>query len=157
ERFRLHGAGAREAWVHAVRRPGDGDEVVTIDIAIYGEDLRLAGAIEGLSLKVVPREALLPQNMSAPDWHYEMRWAGRPPPSDAAAQPAAPGAWLILADRGGVGAAIATVLRRARATCRLVRLDDLANAAGPRDTKALAASVATALTGFATRCKAPLR
>ena len=63
ERFRCAGVRAREVWVHGVRRqPGNGDEeIFTVDIAIYQDDGRFAAAIEGLSLKPLPPEALRPQ------------------------------------------------------------------------------------------------
>jgi acyl transferase domain-containing protein/surfactin synthase thioesterase subunit len=62
ERFRCAGVGARDVWVHGVRRqPGNGgQEIVTVDIAIYQDDGRLAAAIEGLSLKQLLPEALRP-------------------------------------------------------------------------------------------------
>src|SRR5262249_58638301 len=60
ERFRCANACAREVWVHGVRRqPANGDtDVFTIDVAIYQDDGRFAAAIEGLSLKSLPAEAL---------------------------------------------------------------------------------------------------
>jgi acyl transferase domain-containing protein/surfactin synthase thioesterase subunit len=62
ERFRCAGVHAREAWVHGVRRQsGNGDPgIITVDIAIYQDDGRFAAAIEGLSLKSLPPEALKP-------------------------------------------------------------------------------------------------
>jgi acyl transferase domain-containing protein/surfactin synthase thioesterase subunit len=60
ERFRCAGVQAREVWVHGVRRqPASGDqEIFTVDIVIHQTDGRLAAAIEGLSLKPLPPEAL---------------------------------------------------------------------------------------------------
>jgi acyl transferase domain-containing protein/surfactin synthase thioesterase subunit len=60
ERFRCTDVCAREVWVHGVRRqPATGDaEIFTVDIAIYQHDGRFAAAIEGLSLKSLPPEAL---------------------------------------------------------------------------------------------------
>jgi acyl transferase domain-containing protein/surfactin synthase thioesterase subunit len=62
ERFRCTDVCAREVWVHGVRRqPANGDaEIFTVDIAIYQDDGRFAAAIEGLSLKSLPPEALRP-------------------------------------------------------------------------------------------------
>jgi acyl transferase domain-containing protein/surfactin synthase thioesterase subunit len=62
ERFRCAGVRAREVWVHGVRRqPGNGDqEIFTVDIAIYQDDGRFAAAMEGLSVKPLPPEALRP-------------------------------------------------------------------------------------------------
>jgi acyl transferase domain-containing protein/surfactin synthase thioesterase subunit len=60
ERFRCAGCCAREVWAHGVRRQaGHGDrEMITVDIAIYQDDGRFAAAIEGLTLKPLPPEAL---------------------------------------------------------------------------------------------------
>jgi acyl transferase domain-containing protein/surfactin synthase thioesterase subunit len=62
ERFRCADVRAREVWVHGVHRQrarGDGD-IVTVDITIYDDGGRFAAAIEGLSLKPLPAEALRP-------------------------------------------------------------------------------------------------
>jgi acyl transferase domain-containing protein/surfactin synthase thioesterase subunit len=62
ERFRCTDVRPREVWVHGVRRqPANGDtDTFTIDVAIYDDDGRFAAAIEGLSLKSLPPEALRP-------------------------------------------------------------------------------------------------
>jgi acyl transferase domain-containing protein/surfactin synthase thioesterase subunit len=67
ERFRCACVGVPEVWAHGVRRqPANGDgDMVTVDIAIYQDDGRLAAAIEGLSLKPLPPEALRPQAATA--------------------------------------------------------------------------------------------
>jgi len=60
ERFRCANVRAREVWAHGVlRQPANGDtDVFTIDVVIYQDDGRFAAAIEGLSLKSLPPEAL---------------------------------------------------------------------------------------------------
>jgi surfactin synthase thioesterase subunit len=62
ERFRCGRVSAREVWVHGVRRQlGNRDpEIVIADITIYQDDGQFAAAIEGLSLKPLPPEALRP-------------------------------------------------------------------------------------------------
>ena len=61
-RFRCAGIRAREVWAHGLlRQVGNGDsETLSVDIAIYLEDGQFAAAIEGLSLKLLPPEALRP-------------------------------------------------------------------------------------------------
>jgi acyl transferase domain-containing protein/surfactin synthase thioesterase subunit len=63
ERFRCACVDVPEVWAHGVRRqPADGDvDMVTVDIAIFQNDGWLVAAIEGLSLKPLPPEALRPQ------------------------------------------------------------------------------------------------
>jgi acyl transferase domain-containing protein/surfactin synthase thioesterase subunit len=60
ERFRCANVRVREVWAHGVRRqPANGHtDMFTIDVAIYQDDGRFAAAIEGLSLKSLPPEAL---------------------------------------------------------------------------------------------------
>src|SRR5215467_1517385 len=52
------------------------------------------------------------------EWFHRVRWVELPPP---AAEPAAPGTWLVLLDRGGVGEALAARLERQGHRCHLVR------------------------------------
>jgi acyl transferase domain-containing protein/surfactin synthase thioesterase subunit len=95
ERFRCADVRAREVWGHGVRRPSANDDAdtFTIDVAIYGDDGRFAAAIEGLSLKSLPPEALRPPVASeagdSPEQIVEadpaMRSAGRG--TDAAIRP----------------------------------------------------------------------
>jgi acyl transferase domain-containing protein/surfactin synthase thioesterase subunit/acyl carrier protein len=134
ERFRTRGPGAREVWVHATRRPTQDDpQTVTIDIAIYREDGSRAATLEGLSLKSLPPEALIPNaGQERPDWLYQLQWVERPQLGEPSAdRPSGePSAWLILADEGGVGAALARMLADRSARCRLVSLGDVAGHGG---------------------------
>src|SRR6185437_12976272 len=57
-----------------------------------------------------------------------MRWTEAPLPPHPEARAGDPGGWLILADRDGVGARLAGLLRERGDTCRVVVADDLANA-----------------------------
>jgi len=99
ERFRCAGVRAREVWVHGVRRQlGNGDtEIFTVDIAIYQDDGRFAAAIEGLSLKLLPPEALRPHVTTG---------TGDSPNQTAEAGPA-----IRSARRGADAAAIRSQLR----------------------------------------------
>jgi acyl transferase domain-containing protein/surfactin synthase thioesterase subunit len=59
ERFRSAGTPGRQVWAHGVRRaPAGTSAALTVDIGIYHEDGRFAAAIEGLSLKQLPADAL---------------------------------------------------------------------------------------------------
>jgi acyl transferase domain-containing protein/surfactin synthase thioesterase subunit len=126
ERFRSNGSGSREVWVHATRRRPEKDdqETFTVDIAIHRDDGSWVAAIEGLSLKLLPPEALSPHPVAAKAyWLYQMRWDERPPLATPCTGES--GGWLILADRGGVGQALADLLDQRGETCRIVHLDDL--------------------------------
>jgi surfactin synthase thioesterase subunit/acyl carrier protein len=78
ERFRCAGGHARQTWVHGVRRQaGNGDQdSFTVDIAIYDDDGRFAAAIQGLSLKPLPPEALKAQVTTGADPSSEAAEAG---------------------------------------------------------------------------------
>ncbi|MBX9700861.1 MAG: SDR family NAD(P)-dependent oxidoreductase, partial [Acetobacteraceae bacterium] len=133
------------------------------------------GTIEGLSVRQVPVAAILPEAMipaaTAPDWHYALRWDVCPaldaPCWDACPAPAAPvettkgGHWLILADRGGVAAALARRLTERGETCRTVFLDDPVSArpGSPcwRDTPNLEPAVGGLIETIAAPDQPPLR
>jgi acyl transferase domain-containing protein/surfactin synthase thioesterase subunit len=93
ERFRCANVRAPEVWAHGVRRQAaNGDtDMFTIDVAIYEDDGRFAAAIEGLSLKLLPPEALRPASgtSDSPEHTAEanaaIESAGRGP--DAAIRP----------------------------------------------------------------------
>jgi acyl transferase domain-containing protein/surfactin synthase thioesterase subunit/acyl carrier protein len=136
ERFHSSGPGAREAWVHAVRRPAQDDpRTVTIDIAIYREDGSQAAMLEGLSLKELPPQALTPNaGQGRPGWLYQLQWVERPQLQQSSAdQPAGePHGWLIFGDQGGVGAALAHMLTDQGGMCRLVSIADIVGHKGKR-------------------------
>jgi len=156
ERFRATGATPRQVWVHAVRRDRNDGDMVVIDISIHGDDGSFVAAIDGLSLKVLPPEALRPDSAVQRDWLYQVRWDERPALVQHKPKSKDVAGWLILADRGGVGAALATALKRQGATCRIVRLDDLFD---PTTDSAedLAASVTKAIARITKTIKTPLR
>ena len=127
ERFHSDGPAAREVWVHGVRRAAQDDpQTVTIDIAVYRDDGSQAARLAGLALKQLPPEALIPHARQArPDWLYQLQWVEQPrlPSSDRSSD--APAGWLILADRAGVGAALAKMLTDRGEVCRIVSFADV--------------------------------
>jgi acyl transferase domain-containing protein/surfactin synthase thioesterase subunit/acyl carrier protein len=136
ERFRSSGPGARQVWVHAVRRLAQDDpQTVTIDIAVYRENGSQAAMLEGLSLKQLPPRALIPNaDQGRPDWLYQLQWVERPQLQEPSADrlSAEPSGWLILADQGGVGAALAHMLTDRGEVCRLVSIAEVVGHEGER-------------------------
>ena len=134
ERFDGLKSGPREVWVHSVRRPGheSADKQFDADIAIHANDGSLIARIRGLSLKFIPPETFGSRSESGKvDWLYEARWTEVPAlPPRPEARAGDPQGWLILADRNGVGAGFADLLRKRGDTCRVVFADDLAAADG---------------------------
>jgi acyl transferase domain-containing protein/surfactin synthase thioesterase subunit/acyl carrier protein len=133
ERFRSNGSDAHEVWAHAVRRPAQGDpQTITIDISIYRDDGSRAAALEGLSLRRLSPQALKPAaDQGKLDWLYQLQWLEQPqlPTPDRSA--GEPSGWLILADQGGVGAALADLLTQRGGRCRLVSLAEVVGHRGP--------------------------
>ncbi|HEY7665471.1 MAG TPA: SDR family NAD(P)-dependent oxidoreductase [Xanthobacteraceae bacterium] len=157
ERYRCSGPPAREVWVHAVRRPVRADpQTVTIDIAVYREDGSEAARLEGLSLRQLSPQALQPRaRQQAADWLYQLQWREQPP---LPAPERAASGWLILADRGGVGAALAELLTARGATCHVVPFAEVAGSARKRSWRpdGLSKPLAARLAELA-RESAPLR
>ena len=121
----------REVWTHARRRTGDVDpDILTIDIGIYREDGSFAAALDGLSLKRLPPEALRPAQKQHSDWLYQLRWHECPQLSSKAESSI--GGWLVLADQAGIGSALARLLTLQGGSCRLIHLDDLNDQHGAR-------------------------
>jgi acyl transferase domain-containing protein/surfactin synthase thioesterase subunit/acyl carrier protein len=129
ERFRCGSSGAREVWAHAVRRSVQDDpQTITIDITIYREDGNPAATLEGLSVKQLPPEVLIPNAGSErPDWLYQLQWVELPQLQEPSADrpTGEPFGWLILADHGGVAAALAHMLIDRGRICRLASVGDV--------------------------------
>ncbi len=109
-----------EVWSHATvaATPGGG-ESLRGDVRIHDRAGVLVGALEGIALRPVPRAALA--SLQDQSNLYEVAWVRED--AAAATQPA-PGAtgdraWLVLADRAGVGEACAARLRALGATCAI--------------------------------------
>lgn len=88
---------------------------------------QLAGELDPAEVELLPRllERLTQQHQQAleldtvQNWLYQVQWQRLPlPPQSAAAT--VPGPWLIFADAGGVGRALADHLQQQGQSCRLV-------------------------------------
>jgi len=127
ERFHTAEAGVREAWVHAVRRPGATPDAMVVDIRLYSEDGRPLAVMQGLQVRRLTREAMQPTaTVTDPllDSILQRTWEERPGlPAVAREKDSLPNRWLIFADRGGVGSALAEQLRALGEKCHLVYPD----------------------------------
>jgi acyl transferase domain-containing protein len=115
-------------WYRPARGPLEAHAVLH-GAAASGEtaaaDLRLAGAdglpvveVEGLRSRPVSREKLLESGQAPAERLWQVRWEESPVTGPG--EPLGPGSWLIVADRGGVGAALAAALEGRGAHCLLV-------------------------------------
>jgi|RhiMetdeSRZDD1v2_1073273.scaffolds.fasta_scaffold11376_4 acyl transferase domain-containing protein/surfactin synthase thioesterase subunit/acyl carrier protein len=126
ERFRIYQEHATEAWVHAVLRNSTVDKATLVmDIRLYDEASNMVAAFDGLSVRRLPPAALHPKvDKTFTDWLYHVRWVEQSPSIQQRAMAAeAPASWLILADRGGVGEALAALLQQRGDRCHLVYAD----------------------------------
>jgi acyl transferase domain-containing protein/acyl carrier protein len=84
------------------------------DFTIHAEDGRTLARFNGLRLRNITAAAA---EIAIQPWLYEVQW--RPAPHSAAEAPAPAGRWLLLADRRGVAAALATHIAAAGGRCVL--------------------------------------
>jgi acyl transferase domain-containing protein/surfactin synthase thioesterase subunit len=126
--------GAREVWVHSVRRPGreGADRRFTADISICANDGRPIAEIRGLSLKWIPPETFAARPESGKvDWLYQMNWSEIAAVSDSPEiRGDEPEGWLVLADRAGLGSSFADMLQQRGDPCCVVFADDFVDSAG---------------------------
>lgn len=82
---------------------------VVADIRMFDETGEVIATVEGLQAVPVDRETLVLALAAWKDMFYGVNWVPAPRNEGAAASPPRPGAgdWLILADRGGLGATLA--------------------------------------------------
>jgi myxalamid-type polyketide synthase MxaC len=109
-----------------------GDETAVADLRLLDAGGAVVVEVEGLRSRPVTRDKLLAAGRQPAARVLQVCWEAPPPP--APARDFAPGRWLLLADRGGIGAALAAALRGLGADCRLVTAPapaDLLAAADP--------------------------
>jgi acyl transferase domain-containing protein/acyl carrier protein len=127
ERVQVFQTGRREAWVHAMRRPGASADAMTIDISLHDDDGARIATLEGLLVRRLTKEAMQPsaQELSPLfDSMYQVAWEERPELAPVAPSEASHGGrWLLFADRGGVGEALAEELRARGQDCQVVFQD----------------------------------
>ncbi len=104
-RFALRHAPTGSLWVHARAQEGGGD-TLTVDFDVFDQQNQLIARCRDLLLKKAPRD-LWRQNRLAEldDWRWQVAWREASPAAPATAEPETQ--WLVFADGGGVGAALA--------------------------------------------------
>jgi len=117
ERFRLHGELAGGAWVRVRVLSEPGAELARLAFELFDDGGEPLAECDGVLLKRVDEAALerlletaAPSALSA--GFYELAWRPRPRPAASPSPIAmpAPAHWLILADEGGVGEALAELV-----------------------------------------------
>jgi acyl transferase domain-containing protein/acyl carrier protein len=122
-RLVLPGAPRRAASCQLIREAGD-DASVTGSVTVLDAAGEVVAVAEGLTLGLVPREALLGAEAAAEggeiaSYCHVLDWEALPAP--VAGADGGRGLWLILEDGRGVGAALSAELAAAGAACLLAR------------------------------------
>lgn len=110
-RFWIDAAPRAVTIASSVPTPANGARALPLGASIPLAELRTIGL----------RDAVAPAPGARPaprEWFHRVQWVEIPPPPPA---PAEPGTWLVLADHGGVGDALAVALERQGHHCHLVR------------------------------------
>lgn len=142
DRLVVHGRPGARSFSHAVVRRHDGAALIG-DVRVADEDGRPVVEMIGLRIRLLDAEARRP---ARDERLYTVGWRARP-----AARPthAPPASWLVIADRGGVGARLAATLGARGARCAVITPADaaaaLSAAPGPRAVVDLRALDAPAL------------
>ncbi|XXT16435.1 SDR family NAD(P)-dependent oxidoreductase [Sorangium sp. So ce429] len=123
ERVQVFRSPARHAWVHARLRPLEAGELgpPAGDLQILQDDGVVVAEVRGLRVQRLSAGALLGRH-PAEEWLHALEWrrAGALPEPPVAPAPAPQGVWLIFMDRGGAGAALASLLERRGEACARV-------------------------------------
>ena len=123
ERFRLlRPLGARILARASVRRPSRDGSLVG-DLHVFDDAGTLLACVGGVSLRRLPRVAL-GRAVSA-GWLYGVAWRPKALEPPAIGAPPRSAHWIVLADRGGVGAALARQLEAAGARCDVILARDV--------------------------------
>ncbi|MBI3244200.1 MAG: SDR family NAD(P)-dependent oxidoreductase [Chloroflexi bacterium] len=117
-RLTVYASGQAGAWARVTAQPGH--ETVTSDLELFDETGQLVAELRGLTLKRASRQALrsaLGSQKSLADWFYETAWR---PKALSEPKENAKGSWLVFAERGGLGEALAAQLKEQGVTCDVV-------------------------------------
>jgi acyl transferase domain-containing protein/surfactin synthase thioesterase subunit/acyl carrier protein len=117
--FRCYQDGIEEAWVHTKRRNVAKKDTQLFDIRVYDTAERLVAELEGLAVRLLPLDKVVPTRAATHEVFYRVAWRGSAR-SAVDQKHRAPASWLIFADAKGVGATLARRLEAADHHCHLV-------------------------------------
>ena len=112
---------------HCVVRPGSslGTEFLEADIRLLDEDGCVTGELLGFRVKLVTGETDREARENPGDLLYDVTWVTKRPVASQKSDSLEPASWFILADRGGVGQALAAHLQSQGQNCIVATPDDL--------------------------------
>ena len=126
QRFQVYGCPGTHAWSYATIRPLEKahQETLVGDVYVWDDAGQVVATVEGLCAKRTSRQALLrTTHEQYGHWLYEVAWQPKAREGVEQAvepQPGQRGSWLIFADTGGVGVALASRLHEHGESCVLV-------------------------------------
>ena len=121
-RLVFNGGATDRLWCHAVVHDATATDEVSGDFRVYDEAGRLVVEATEMRLRRATADALRVGIGSGPsDWFHEICWRQQDQP---VAEPAALGAWIVLADQGEVGRTLATRLSDEGRRCLVVGAGD---------------------------------
>jgi acyl transferase domain-containing protein/acyl carrier protein len=113
DEIRIHGRPGSHLWSYARLEERDADSVKG-QVLLFDEAGHAAMEILGLRFDDIGRDARRAAGQNLNDWLYEFQWRLRERPNEQPASessaPAIRGGWLIFADRGGIGEALAALV-----------------------------------------------
>ena len=118
--------GAR-LFSHSVVRPGSslGTEFLEADIRLLDENGCVTCELLGFRVKLVAREMAEQAGENPSELLYDVTWVAKRPVASQNPNGSHASSWFILADRGGVGQALAAQLQSQGHTCTVASPDDL--------------------------------
>ena len=128
--YRCHQDGIDTAWVHTRLRSASADGTQIVDIGVFDAAGRPVAEIEGLALRRLPLETVVPARGDQ-RLFYRVTWCASARPVAARGMDRA-ASWIILADANRVGAALAGRLEALGHHCHLVYRADGFTRQGPR-------------------------
>ncbi|HZP71186.1 MAG TPA: SDR family NAD(P)-dependent oxidoreductase [Pseudolabrys sp.] len=120
EGFRCYQDRIEKGWVHTRLRSVENEDTQILDIQVYDDGERPVADLEGLTVRLLPLEKVRQPNVGIDSLLYRPVWRKSIRPSADPGEKRAPASWLIFADAGGVGAALAGKLEAAGHRCHLV-------------------------------------
>jgi acyl transferase domain-containing protein/surfactin synthase thioesterase subunit/acyl carrier protein len=131
--FRCYQDGVGEAWVHTKLRNVEKNDTQVVDIQIYDTAERPVAELEGLAVRLLPLEKVLPPQVDTDGLFYRAAWQRSVRAAATPEENRNPASWVIFADAKGVGAAMADKLDAEGHCCHLVYRDELFSQHGRRN------------------------
>lgn len=118
-RFQVHNRPGSQIWSHArLRNGGEPQDSFEGDVQVFDDDGKVLLEAIGLTFRRAGLPVSTPGERNVADFLYDLEWRHRA--RDVHGQPSpdvGSGRWLILADRGGVGGALASLLETRGQKC----------------------------------------